>query len=97
MQTERVVAILSAHDGLRAEERTAFSAYLVDVFEAASKVGTLERDNAELKSEVEALHSRVSDLKSQVAALWEERVPSDPGTPAPEAPVPPAPEAPAAQ
>jgi len=97
MQKERVVEILTAHDVLRAHERPEFAAFLSGVFEAVEKVPMLRKDTsaafdeawkliADLKSEVEALHSRVSDLNSQVAALQASLVPTEPAPTAPEAP-----------
>jgi hypothetical protein len=66
---EKVIAILAAHDSLRAHERGDFKAYLNTVFAQAEQVPALTSRVAALEAEVAAAQAANASLSSRVAAL----------------------------
>ena len=52
---DKVIAILAAHDSLRASDRESFKSYLADVFSQAEQVPVLQSELTNLKAEVAAL------------------------------------------
>lgn len=66
---EKVIAILAAHDQLRAHEREDFKAYLTTVFTQAERVPTYALDIAALEEQVHALQSQVASLTERIAVL----------------------------
>lgn len=70
MKKEDVLAILVAHDGLRASDRPKFVAYLTSVFEKAeaydalaARVATSEQTVASAEQTIAALTERVTKLE----------------------------------
>ena len=64
---EKVIAILAAHDQLRAHEREDFKSYLATVFTQAEQVPTLLTRVSSLETQVPVIAS----LEAQVASLTE--------------------------